>query len=326
MADGYSLQFKNFSNTEIWNVFGSGLVVEDFYQIVNNLDDLDSVCEQCQTLKEQLPFYKKYNTLFFANTFNPTKISISQEAFLVKILADVFPNNRCVVLSGHHDLFFEQYTNLFYFPECYYRFKLEYTHEQVTHARSNKKYRFSCLNGNVKSYRTQLMKGLLSHGALNEQKKDVFAVRYDNQHLLSSSHGTGNYGVEQDVGITHPAWQALCNIVTETDIGQDFITEKTWKPITCGCMFVLVSSHQSSIFLRRLGFEIDFFPDIPDNKKLIGNDNLPQEYIDSIVNLCDCYDFDHLLEVWNQNLDAIKHNYQLFESRPFDKYVTDCVE
>jgi hypothetical protein len=58
--------------------------------------------------------------------------------------------------------------------------------------------------------------------------------------------------------ITHPAWSDTClNLVNESTVRpRIFITEKTWKPITSGQLFMIFGNAGIISELRRLGFDV----------------------------------------------------------------------
>ena len=67
------------------------------------------------------------------------------------------------------------------------------------------------------------------------------------------------------LGVTHPAWSDSClNLVNESTVkNRIFITEKTWKPIMSGQMFMIFGNAGTVAELRRLGFDV--FDDIIDH-------------------------------------------------------------
>jgi hypothetical protein len=67
-----------------------------------------------------------------------------------------------------------------------------------------------------------------------------------------------------DLTINHPAYsETYVNLVTETYIDKCFVSEKTFKPIVAGQLFVLIASVNAVQFLRDIG--IDTFDDIIDH-------------------------------------------------------------
>jgi hypothetical protein len=68
-----------------------------------------------------------------------------------------------------------------------------------------------------------------------------------------------------DLEIDHPAYKsAYINIVTETTVFDEvFLSEKIWKPIASGQLFLVVGSRNTIQYLRELG--VDVFDDIIDH-------------------------------------------------------------
>jgi hypothetical protein len=69
-----------------------------------------------------------------------------------------------------------------------------------------------------------------------------------------------------DVGTSHPAYtECYVNLVTETNVYYDtpMLSEKTFKPILAGQLFILLASPGAVKFLRDIG--IDTFDDIIDH-------------------------------------------------------------
>jgi hypothetical protein len=68
-----------------------------------------------------------------------------------------------------------------------------------------------------------------------------------------------------DLGINHPAYRfAYINVVTETTVFDEvFLSEKIWKPIASGQLFLVIGSRNTIQYLRELG--VDVFDDIIDH-------------------------------------------------------------
>ncbi len=84
------------------------------------------------------------------------------------------------------------------------------------------------------------------------------------QTLQKSMQIQGKDGFDP-LGVTHPAWSDSClNLVNESTVkNRIFITEKTWKPIMSGQMFMIFGNAGTVAELRRLGFDV--FDDIIDH-------------------------------------------------------------
>jgi hypothetical protein len=72
-------------------------------------------------------------------------------------------------------------------------------------------------------------------------------------------------GFAFELRATHPAWTDTClNLVNESTVKRRiFITEKTWKPILSGQLFLVLGNQGILSELRRLGFDV--FDDIIDH-------------------------------------------------------------
>jgi len=114
-----------------------------------------------------------------------------------------------------------------------------------------------------------------------------------------------------DHGITHPAYhKAYCNIVTETSMTREFISEKIWKPIAAGQLFLVVGSQHTCRFLEDLGFytfEKELYDDEPDHVKRI------QKVVNIVSNKRG-----NVRQWWLDNLDKIQYNQDRFYSKEFN--------
>jgi hypothetical protein len=145
-----------------------------------------------------------------------------------------------------------------------------------------KKYKISCLNGIPREHRKLVY--------LKLQEKDYFSdmiftfghrpglhQNFDKWSLTDQEHAafkrlpqhveflpSDRDGI--DVTVDHPAFQeTYVNLVTETTVRADtpMLSEKTFKPIATGQLFVLIASPGAIQFLRDIGF--DTFDDIIDH-------------------------------------------------------------
>lgn len=111
---------------------------------------------------------------------------------------------------------------------------------------------------------------------------------------------------KNDHSIQHDAYiNTYCNLVTETAVDIPFSSEKIWKPISIGQLFLVVGPPGINQWLNSLGFytfdddydsEPEFIKRLLRIVKVIKNrkDNMPDWY--------------------NENADKIKHNYELYHS------------
>jgi hypothetical protein len=122
---------------------------------------------------------------------------------------------------------------------------------------------------------------------------------------------------ENDHTINHPAYQdAWCNIVTETSGVISFTSEKIWKPIAAGQLFLVAGAPGTLAWLRQLGFHT--FEDHYDDKI-----NLASRF-HQIVDIVKARQ-DTAREWWHQNRFHIEHNYHWFHSGNVEKSLLEPV-
>lgn len=152
--------------------------------------------------------------------------------------------------------------------------------QQYKFADTRKKYKISCLNGTqwphrnlvylhlsrreyfkdlVFSYGHRTMYSSISPELMTDEELVEFAQLPQDVEFLSTDKTT-----DIDLTINHPAYrETYVNLVTETYVDKCFLSEKTFKPIVAGQLFVLIASPNAVQFLRDIG--IDTFDDIIDH-------------------------------------------------------------
>ena len=120
---------------------------------------------------------------------------------------------------------------------------------------------------------------------------------------------------DNDHTINHPAYQsAWCNVVTESHASVPFSSEKVWKPIAAGQLFLVAGPAGICSWLNSLGFET--FNDNYDHKiGLLQRFELIVDTIEQHVN--DPADW------WHANRFKIEHNYHLIRSGKVEKKILD---
>jgi hypothetical protein len=120
-----------------------------------------------------------------------------------------------------------------------------------------------------------------------------------------------------DHTIAHPAYQdTWCNIVTETSALISFTSEKIWKPIAAGQLFLVAGAPGTCAWLKKLGFHT--FDDDYDLKQ---NFSSRFELVADRV----LAHADDTQEWWQQNRFQIEHNYHWFRSGNVEKTLLDPV-
>lgn len=166
--------------------------------------------------------------------------------------------------------------NIIYFPHNYIEPNIHWWPLDSTFTRHNfdRKYFASCLNRNSRHHRIYNYIKLLDRPYYQNMISSMHnhLDNTDNQTILLPDSIKQKWNdiktalpntCVNDLGLQHPAYHdAYINLVTETSIlpGEHFFTEKIYKPIACGQIFVLVGNTGSVEVLRQMG--IDVFDDI----------------------------------------------------------------
>ena len=120
-----------------------------------------------------------------------------------------------------------------------------------------------------------------------------------------------------DHTIDHPAYQdAWCNIVTETSGVVSFTSEKIWKPIAAGQLFLIAGAPGTATWLKSLGFHT--FEDHYDLKIDLSS------RFDQLVDVIERHR-DDAQAWWHANRFHIEHNYHWFRSGNVEKSLLDPI-
>jgi len=113
-----------------------------------------------------------------------------------------------------------------------------------------------------------------------------------------------------DHGIDHLAYSdAYCNVVTETDMIKDFASEKIWKPIAAGQLFLVAGSQGTCEWLEAMGFYTF-------EKEFYDNESDPLIRLERIVDIITSKK-GNVRQWWLDNLPKIQHNRERFYSKKF---------
>jgi hypothetical protein len=133
-----------------------------------------------------------------------------------------------------------------------------------------------------------------------------FPISWKNETLGSNDHS-----------LAHDAYQnAYCNVVTETSALIPFVSEKIWKPIAAGQLFLVVGAANTCAWLKQLGFYT--FDDYYDSKIS------PVSRITHVVEAVGKH-ADSAADWHQQNQFQIEHNYHWFHSGNVEKQLLDPV-
>jgi hypothetical protein len=147
-----------------------------------------------------------------------------------------------------------------------------------------KKYKVSCLNGVPRPHRIYNWITLQEKPYVADllfsmhRQNDQLLMRNDDYDLSSNmlekwnsiQSGLGDIRVslmaKANVDLSHPAYaDSYINLVTETTVlPKVFVTEKTWKPVASGQLFLIIGNPGTVNYLRSQG--VDVFDDVIDHK------------------------------------------------------------
>jgi hypothetical protein len=116
---------------------------------------------------------------------------------------------------------------------------------------------------------------------------------------------------KNDHSLNHAAYRdTWCNLVTETSVLEPFTSEKIWKPIAAGQMFLIVGAPGTCQWLQTLGFQV------PDCEYDLETDLVTR--LSCILDVVDRYR-DDAQGWWKRNRFSIEHNYHWFHSGNVEK-------
>ena len=206
-----------------------------------------------------------------------------------------------------------------------------------------RRHAFSCLNRNPSMHRLILYTKIKQRGLLDRFIYSFYDRCPYQGHAVSASRYPGLASmVDQDTAdlcrqniadfplswnnetlghndhsVSHPAYQdTWCNIVTETSAVESFTSEKIWKPIAAGQLFLIAGAPGTAAWLKSLGFHTF------------------EDHYDSEINLATRFDLlvdvierhrDDAREWWHANRFHIEHNYHWFRSGNVEKSLLDSI-
>jgi hypothetical protein len=256
----------------------------------------------------------------------------------INMVYDILENNgiNFIVLS-HEPTDHQLRPNLYFCPSWYHVTKERYVIPDRVILNSDRTYKVSCLGGNARNHRIynylQFKNKPYAQNSLVTMYKTV-KTRQDDVELdeitltqwsmiKDSLESWNNTGLPMD---DHPAWfDTYINIIGESTVcNRVFLSEKTWKPISSGQLFVMFGNPGSITHLRDLG--VDVFDDIIDHKyydtELDWKTRLEKLYtvVDSLVN-------QDLAVIYKQTQDRRLNNKQNFLAGNFDqKYYNQIMD
>lgn len=242
---------------------------------------------------------------------------------------DLLSLNLNFIFLTHHEPDHLLSPNYLYFPHHYFKKGDELVPQYDSVSRIDKKFKISCLNKNARVHRIYNFLKLKEKSYFNELLftfHNNFAFRHDdpklNQSMIdewkSIQHNFSSLGVSLDHHIhpfnSHPAYtDSYIHLITETTvIPKIFITEKTWKSIASGQLFILLGNPGSIQHLRNLG--VDTFDDYI-NHDYYDNESDWQTRIAKIHELVD-----YFMSLSNSALQQINKETQARRLSNMEKY------
>ena len=192
---------------------------------------------------------------------------------------------------------------------------------------SNKKYDFLYLNKQPRSHRVKLYEKLIKNKSLDTSLYSF--TDYKNPVKLNSNYELPwidikqkypKYGFDQDI-YEKPYNETGCSIVSETNDNDTdvFMTEKIWKPIIAGQVFVVHGNYQYLKKLREQGFKT--FESVFDESYDEIQD--PNKRIDALAELIQKLKGSNWNVLYKQTEDIREHNRKTFWTKSYLSNLVD---
>jgi hypothetical protein len=235
--------------------------------------------------------------------------------------------------------------NLFFYPSEYHNSKSKFIYPSQQDLILPRRYKISCLNhfarphriynwykAKDKKYFSECLWSM--HNQLHPRPDDPQLSeeiweswnKCKDQFFESPQFKDSNYFVKTYVwNLDHPAYtDAYINIIAEHSVIEGiYMSEKTWKPVASGQLFLSVGNPGSIDYLRSVGVQV--FDDVIDHS-YYDNEMDWQSRIDRMHEILD--------DLVSQDLDAVywatyqqrKMNQENFQSGMFDSIYSSCIK
>ena len=265
---------------------------------------------------------------------------------LIDDVYDRLELGNCVfLLLSHRPEDHQRRPNLFFYPSEYHNSKNKFLYPAQWDLISPKKYKVSCLNHLARPHRIYnwyKAKGKKwFHNCLWSMHNELYP-RSDEPQLPEvirecwnackdqfvqspQMQDLDNYKKKYIWGLDHPAYiDAYINIITEHSVIDGiYMSEKTWKPVAAGQLFLSVGNPGSIDYLRSVG--VNVFDNVIDHA-YYDNEMDWQSRIDRMHEILD--------DLMNQDLDAVyratyqqrKINQENFQSGMFDCIYSSSIQ
>jgi hypothetical protein len=245
--------------------------------------------------------------------------------------------------SSHH----LQKSNLVYHPFYYYFLKNVLKDQAIGNNRINRvkrRYKVCCLNGTPRPHRIYNYLVLKNKSYYDDCFFSIHTdpvniknnrgdepllpnniiTEWDNVSANLPMFGDTNI-CSHHIDLSHPAYRnSYINLVTETTVAHNFfISEKTWKPIAAGQLFLLFSCAGSVEHLR--GYGIDTFDDII-NHDYYDIEPDPFKRMFKLHEILDDLVKENLHEIFIKTHNRRKKNMELFYNIDLGKRYTNDIQ
>jgi len=313
--------------------------ISQLAESATNLSDLVNFSVPYITLTyteiENLENNPQLDKLYQSSTFI---VDMSRDGYNIRTIKEKFDSlgfaDKAIYLTAN---FTDLSSSVIFFPYFFFRSNLRFKNNPRIPIKSRSGL-VSCLNRNSNGHRLYLYYQLLQKPYINEimlsmhgltcpysgHLRDLstdLAYQYlpsDIKEKLKtinlnkeafpgdSGHTPAIAGNPGDHSWQHPAYtDYYLNIITESGIGSPFFSEKTFKPLAAGQLFLMVNGFDSIDALRYLGFETfdtDFGNHVYDHMRGTFIDR-----IDQMLSLLDSK-YSNIADIYHSNKQAIQYN------------------
>lgn len=283
-----------------------------------------------------LPELEWFDTIILDISHNPMVdvISFQQQ---VQSFIDEHKNKKVVVLSD--DANEQYYTSYFHLPYSQLVYPIE--EKPIT-------YKFSCLNSVPKMHRLITLNKIYQHNLQDsvlhsflwdkqEHSRNHLQTEYWKQDLINYTDeyeyfmqkiqhkcpitiddiGRQSSSYVNDHSVSSPAYnETALHVITESSCVRLFFSEKTWKPIYSGQLFLSINAPGSIKKLEQFGFDV--FRDLIDHSY--------DEEIDLVKRVNSCVSEigrlnDNIIDIYHHTALRRKNNFLHLQSNEFKQLV-----
>lgn len=223
--------------------------------------------------------------------------------------------------------------NVIYFPHIYFDGAIEWKKNIAEQKvdKNQRQYFLSCLNRRIRVPRLYNFLKIISKSYFDKMLLSIYNIndnhavsQYQDEWMDESLWKEWNKIIPtlskeclNDLDIGHSAYHdAYINLVTETFVQPNelFLSEKIWKPVACGQLFIIIGPTGSASVLKKMG--VDIFEDIIDHSRY---DHI-QDWKDRIDEIHKLLDELYLLnweEIYKLTYERRKNNIENFFNGSF---------